>query len=64
MPKITRDVLRQVQDALEQYEEEVEASSMTRSTKDTYLRHAWHFVRWLDDDFVPGATLRSDARER
>ena len=31
---------------------------LTRSSKDTYLLHARHFVRWLKDDFKPGANVR------
>ena len=64
MPKISKDALKQVQAALDQYEKEVDASSLTRSTKNTYFLHAWHFVRWLDDDFVPGAKLRSGTFRR
>ena len=64
MPKIANDALRQVQSALDQYEKQVEASSLTRSTKNTYTLHASNFVRWLDDDFVPGANLRSGTFRR
>lgn len=58
MPKISNDALRQVQEALDRYEEEVNGSSLARNTKATYLLHANNFVRWLDDDFEPGGTLR------
>lgn len=64
MPKISRDALRQVQDALEQYEDEVDDSLLKRSTKHTYILHAQNFVRWLDDDFEPGTMVRSDDQER
>ena len=57
MPKITSQALRQVQDALGQYEIRVEASSLARNSKVTYLLHARNFVRWLDDDFEPGDRL-------
>lgn len=46
-----------VQSALGIYEKEVEESDLERNTKDTYIRHARSFVRWLDGDFTPGATL-------
>ena len=59
MPKINHDALRQVQEALDRYEKEVDATSLARSSKNTYLLHAWHFVRWLNDDFEPGGTLSS-----
>ena len=59
MPRISRNALRQVRDALGQYEMQVDASPLALNTKNTYLLHARNFVRWLDDDFEPGATLRS-----
>ena len=59
MPKIKNDALLQVQGALDRYEKEVEATNCTPKTKETYILHAQHFVRWLDDDFEPGAKLRS-----
>ncbi len=58
MAKVGKEVLVAVQDALEQYEQEVqdaeESGFLTEQTKKTYLLHAKHFVRWLDDDFEPG----------
>ena len=57
MAKISQDALRQVQAALENYITELKASKLTQSSKDTYLLHAEQFVRWLDDDFVPGGHL-------
>ena len=59
MPQINVDALRQVQEALDRYEAEVNESLLARTTKDTYLTHARNFVRWLDDDFEPGGTLSS-----
>ncbi len=58
MPKISRAALDEVWDALERYKEVVEATEMTPQSKSTYLLHAEQFVRWLADDFEPGATLR------
>ena len=57
MAKISQDALIQVQAELENYITEVKASKLTQSSKDTYLLHAEHFVRWLDDDFVPGGQV-------
>ena len=62
MPKISGESLYQVQAALENYEEAVNATSMTVESKKTYLLHARNFVRWLNDDFEPGATLRQANR--
>ena len=58
MPQVPPEVLRAVQVALELYVEVVEASDMTGSSKQTYIGHARQFVRWLDDDFEPGAHVR------
>ena len=57
MAKISPDALTQVQAALENYIIEVNASELAQSTKDTYIPQAKQFVRWLDDDFVPGGQL-------
>ena len=58
MPKINEPSLREVQDALEQYRLIVEATRMSPDTKRTYLLHTKNFVRWLSDDFNPGANVR------
>lgn len=55
MPKISQDSIQQVLRALERYETEVNAAPLTRSTKHTYILHADHFVRWLQDEFEPGS---------
>ena len=49
---------KQVKEALEIYRAEVDESDLAPDTKRTYLRHAETFVRWLHDDFVPGAGNR------
>ena len=54
MQKVGSQCLRQVQSALDEYSDEVEESDLARSTKDTYLQHSREFVRWLNNDFVPG----------
>ena len=58
MPRITDDALRQVQDALRQYEAEIQATNLTFTTKHHYTLHAINFVRWLDHDFEPGINVR------
>ena len=58
MPKVSPEILKAVQDALDRYEREVEDTPLATSAQNTYLLHARHFVRWLDDDFEPGATLK------
>jgi hypothetical protein len=55
MPKLQPDSLREVEAALARYVHEVQQSKIAPTTKRTYIRHAETFVRWLNDDFTPGA---------
>ena len=57
MAEITPKALTAVKSALENYEKEVKASKLQPKSARTYLVHARHFVRWLEDDFTPGGTL-------
>ena len=57
MPKIPPAALVAVQKAYAQFIEEVEASPVARATKDMYTGHVRGFVRWLDDDYTPGAGI-------
>ena len=57
MAKVSEDTLQQIQEALRCYEEEVDATRMMPKSKETYIRHARHFVRWLDDNFEPGSRV-------
>ena len=63
MPKLSPECLNAVREALQEYIYEVEGTLLTPSTQGTYTYHAINFVRWLDDDFVPGETKRG-SRER
>ena len=58
MPQISYEALKMVQEALERYVQEVEATGLSPSSEQTYILHARHFVRWLDDDFEPGVNVR------
>lgn len=58
MSKISREALQQVQAALDRYRDEVEATLLRPSSKWTYIQHAEHFVRWLNNDFEPGVNLK------
>ena len=59
MAKVSGEVLREVKAALVRYENEVNGSLMRPKPKDTYILHAGYFVRWLEDDFTPGAKLKN-----
>lgn len=36
----------------------VEAAGLVKTAAAAYLRHAMFFVRWLDETFEPGGSLR------
>ena len=57
MPKVTPSTLREVKTALAAYIAEVEAAPLKPKTMHTYCQHASSFVRWLNDEFTPGATV-------
>lgn len=58
MPKVSIEAIRQVEAALDQYEEQVETTNLKPSSKWTYILHARQCVRWLNADFEPGINLR------
>ena len=62
MSKVSRDCLVQILSAIELYKNEVNSTPMKVSSKNTYILHADHFVRWLQDDFEPGVTLKNRRR--
>jgi hypothetical protein len=53
--RVSSNALQEVETALREYAQEVQASNMTPSLKHTYLLHSENFVKWLKNDFVPGA---------
>lgn len=53
--QISIAALSEVMEALERYREEVNATTLREPSKQTYLLHAEHFVRWLEGDFKPGS---------
>ena len=58
MAKISQQALQQIEQALEQYVEEVKEAGLALNTETTYLLHSNNFVRWLKDDFSPGDRLK------
>ena len=57
--RINRPALEEVEKALEEYRELLAAreaeGTLKPSAAKTYILHADNFVRWLKDDFDPGA---------
>ena len=54
MGKVTDDALRKVEEAFDAYVIDLEASSLSRSSKDSYTFHGRSFVRWLKGEYEPG----------
>lgn len=59
MAKVSPEVLAIVREALERYIAEVENSYLSPAAKKTYSAHSEEFVRWLNDDFEPGGSVRA-----
>lgn len=57
--RIKREALVEVERALEQYREVLaeleQAGTLKPSAAKTYILHSENFVRWLKDEFQPGA---------
>lgn len=51
--------ISQLYDLLEEYAAHVNRSLLTESSQRDYIMFAELFVRWIDNDFEPGATLRN-----
>jgi hypothetical protein len=61
MPQITQLAVEEVEAALLRYRAAVESTALRPSTKHTYIVHAEEFVRWLKDEFQPGAHVGAAA---
>ena len=60
--RVSESSLQEIEIALEQYREAIEASPMTQSTKQTRYGQAAIFVRWLKSDYYPGQGLERPHR--
>lgn len=58
MAKLSAETLAEIDAAFDRYESEVRAAGLRPSAEKTYLLHSSEFVRWLHDDFTPGARQR------
>ena len=47
---------------LDEWETEVQSSPLSGSSKKDYIGFAQLFVRWCDEEFTPGQTIRSQGR--
>ncbi len=61
-PRISRQALNEVTEALDQYRElcaaRVQDGSLAENTEKTYMLHAANFVRWMRGEFDPGSRGR------
>ena len=57
MPKVTLSAMTEIKAALAAYIAEVEAAPLKPSSVHTYCHRASLFVRWLNDEFKPGANV-------
>ncbi|WP_315795303.1 hypothetical protein [Paenibacillus sp. BIC5C1] len=60
--KVSPELLKQLNEMLDAYTQDVKNSGLKPSTEKTYLLHANHFVRWCNGDFVPGARLKESGK--
>ena len=56
--EISQKALDEVNVAFQRYTQEVNDTGMTDRSKETYLLYVDQFIRWINDDFEPGAKLR------
>jgi hypothetical protein len=56
--KVSLGTLTELDAAFERYEAEVQAAGLQPMAVKTYLLHSRNFIRWLRDDFTPGAKLK------
>jgi hypothetical protein len=58
------ETVRLVEQAFERYAKVVDSAPLMPNTRRTYLLHSRNFVRWLKDDFTPGATIQRPGSRR
>lgn len=54
MSKVNARLQQSVERAFDEYVSDLESSSLSRSSKDSYAFHGRAFVRWLRGDYEPG----------
>jgi hypothetical protein len=53
--RISQSAMGEVLAALNGYWDDIKAADLRDSTQDQYIRGATYFVRWMQNDFVPGS---------
>ena len=57
MTKIDDATMKEIERLLDEYRRVLFNSPLSMTTKNSYRVHAEYFVRWLADDFEPGAMV-------
>jgi hypothetical protein len=50
--------VRKLNELLDEWIQDVEASPLTESSKKDYIGFVAMFVRWVEGDFMPGSNLK------
>lgn len=58
MPKVSPETLVEIKDAYSRYQLACVRSPLQSGAVDTYTRYVDMFIRWLEDSFEPGGTLK------
>jgi hypothetical protein len=53
--RISPSAMAEVQSALNDYWDALDASDLSEASKGIYMANADNFVRWMRDDFTPGS---------
>ncbi len=53
--RISPSAMSEVQAALNDYWDELDASDLSEASKGIYMANADNFVRWMRNDFTPGS---------
>lgn len=60
--KTSKELVNEIETLFSQYEKEVyekqKQGLMAENTVKTYLQHSGNFVKWIKDEFEPGAKNR------
>jgi len=64
VPNLSQETLEIIRSAWQSYEATVQGTQLMPNAKETYIRYAERFVRWLEGDFVPGAKLPGSRRSK
>ncbi|MCF2444050.1 hypothetical protein L0657_08790 [Dyadobacter sp. CY345] len=62
--KTNSETLHVIENLLQRYAQEIEASSAKPLTKKIYIKNTQNFVRWIAGDFHPGKGVQANRKGR